>query len=86
MLNAALRQTGWSGNEMTASRWRQEIAKQLERVEWIRVANDVRPFPHNAGRADVGARHASPATGGVWRAGVPRVGHARPLQVVDFVL
>lgn len=44
LLNAALRQTDWSGEEMTPANWRREIAERLDRLDWNQVANDVRPF------------------------------------------
>lgn len=44
LLNAALRQTGWSGAEMTPRSWRRAVAERLERPDWDRAASDVRPF------------------------------------------
>ena len=44
MLNAALRQTAWSGPEMTPQTWRPSVADRLEALDWDRAANDVRPF------------------------------------------
>ena len=44
LLNAALRQTGWSGAEMTPASWRPAVAERLERLDWNRAASDVRPF------------------------------------------
>ena len=44
LLNAALRQTGWVGVEMTPQYWRQAVAERLDRLDWDHAANDVRPF------------------------------------------
>lgn len=43
-LNAALRQTSWTGAEMTPRTWRPVLAKRLEALDWHRAAADVRPF------------------------------------------
>lgn len=53
LLNAALRQTGWSGAEMAPSNWRSEIAKRLEVLDWNQVARDVRPFLERTEDADL---------------------------------
>ena len=44
LLNAALRQTGWTGMEMAARNWRNAVAERLDRLDWNRAASDVRPF------------------------------------------
>ena len=44
LLNAALRQTEWPGDEMTPSNWRPLIALRLHALDWGRAAADVRPF------------------------------------------
>ena len=44
LLNAALRQTGWTGMEMAARNWRNAVAERLDRLDWDRAASDVRPF------------------------------------------
>jgi hypothetical protein len=44
LLNNALRQTGWSGPEMSEKNWRLVLADQLQRFNWTRVADDVRPL------------------------------------------
>ena len=44
LLNAALRQTRWSGAEMTPASWRRAVAARLELLDWNRAASDVRPF------------------------------------------
>ena len=44
LLNAALRQTGWAGSEMTPQDWRSALAGRLDGLDWTRAASDVRPF------------------------------------------
>jgi predicted nucleotidyltransferase component of viral defense system len=44
LLNNALRQTGWTGPELTESTWRQAVRNRLETQTWDRVLADVRPF------------------------------------------
>ena len=44
LLNAALRQTDWSGREMTPRTWRPAVAERLGALDWERAAADVRPF------------------------------------------
>lgn len=44
MLNNALKQTGWRDAPLTETTWRNAVKKRLERVDWGRVMNDVRPF------------------------------------------
>ena len=52
-LNAALRQTGWSGTEMTPVSWRRAVAERLARLNWDRVASDVRPLLERAEDVDL---------------------------------
>ena len=44
LLNAALRQTGWAGAEMTPRNWRRSVAERLDFLDWERAATDLRPF------------------------------------------
>lgn len=44
MLNAALKQTGWSGPVLTGENWRSEVRQRLSSVDWVRARADVRPF------------------------------------------
>ncbi|MBM4456269.1 MAG: nucleotidyl transferase AbiEii/AbiGii toxin family protein [Chloroflexi bacterium] len=44
LLNHALRQTGWAGAEITVETWRSVLAGQLQRLQWDRVVDDVRPL------------------------------------------
>jgi len=44
LLNNALRQTGWSGVQVTAHNWCAVVRDRLEGLAWTRVVADVRPF------------------------------------------
>ena len=44
LLNAALKQTHWSGPAMTTTTWRTSVIERLEAVDWRRVVADVGPF------------------------------------------
>lgn len=44
LLNNALRQTGWTGPELTAETWRGGVRERLKGLAWDRVVADVRPF------------------------------------------
>ena len=44
LLNAALRQTGWAGTQMTPRNWRRAVAERMDLLDWDRAASDVRPF------------------------------------------
>ena len=44
LLNNALKQTDWSGEEMTASNWRKQIALKVSQYDWHKVIADVHPF------------------------------------------
>ena len=44
LLNNALCQTGWSDSELNEKNWRPVLADQLQRLNWVRVADDVRPL------------------------------------------
>ncbi len=44
LLNNALRQTGWTGPEVNEENWRRVLADRLQRLNWARVADDVRPL------------------------------------------
>ena len=44
LLNAALRQTGWAGSQMTSRSWRRAVAERMDLLDWDRAASDVRPF------------------------------------------
>ncbi len=44
MLNNALRQSEWTGAELTAGTWRRELSERLQALDWARAVTDVRPF------------------------------------------
>ena len=44
LLNNALKQTGFSGLEMTATNWRKEIAMRVSEYDWYKVIADIHPF------------------------------------------
>ncbi len=44
LLNNALKQTGWSGPEMTGANWRKETTLRVSRYDWDKVIADARPF------------------------------------------
>ena len=44
LLNNALKQTGFSGPEMTATNWRKETALRVSQYDWHKINADVHPF------------------------------------------
>lgn len=44
LLNNALRQTGWPGPPLSTENWRSVLADRLQRLNWERVVDDVRPL------------------------------------------
>jgi len=44
LLDNALRQTSWQGDEVTLSNWRQIVAGKLDTLDWRAALNDVSPF------------------------------------------
>jgi predicted nucleotidyltransferase component of viral defense system len=44
LLNNALRQSGWTGPALLESTWRPVVRQVVERLDWTRAAQDVRPF------------------------------------------
>ena len=44
LLNNALRQTEWSGPELTGNNWRQLVREKIDTMNWQTVVDDVRPF------------------------------------------
>jgi len=44
MLNNALHQTGWQGEDLTETRWRDAVLTRMRGADWHRIAADVRPF------------------------------------------
>ncbi|MBI3892105.1 MAG: nucleotidyl transferase AbiEii/AbiGii toxin family protein [Candidatus Wallbacteria bacterium] len=51
MLNAALRQAGWSKAALTPKSWRKAAADKLDSIDWSRVTTDIRPFLESPGEA-----------------------------------
>ncbi len=44
MLNEALRQTDWSGGDLTAGTWREAVASCVAEVAWEQIVDDARPL------------------------------------------
>ena len=44
LLNNALKQTAWSGPELTEKNWRQQISVRVSEFDWNKVITDVKPF------------------------------------------
>jgi hypothetical protein len=44
LLNNALRQTDWAGEELNETNWRNQIGERLHRLDWSGIPGDVRPF------------------------------------------
>jgi len=44
MLNHALQQTGWDGEQMTVENWRPLLKTRLEMLDWKAAVTDVTPF------------------------------------------
>lgn len=44
LLNAALQQTHWPGEALTARTWREAVGNRLRALAWDQVVADVRPF------------------------------------------
>ena len=44
LLNAALAQSGWTGEALSPQTWRDAIGQRLRELDWERMVADVRPF------------------------------------------
>lgn len=44
LLHNALKQTAWSGEELTKDTWQEHVASRVEQLHWDTVINDVKPF------------------------------------------
>jgi hypothetical protein len=44
LLNNALAQTNWTGNQLTEENWKDQVQLQLETLNWNGIVNEVRPF------------------------------------------
>lgn len=53
LLNHALKQTAWSGPELTAASWRAAVAVRLHEARWDAVRSDVLPFLERPADADL---------------------------------
>jgi hypothetical protein len=53
LLNNALAQTGWKGEVLTGSNWRTVVKQNLDRLDFARALEDVRPFLEPGARADL---------------------------------
>lgn len=48
-LNAALRQTGYGGDAVTAASWKERVAARVREVDWAAVKRDLAPFVLRSG-------------------------------------
>ncbi len=53
LLNNALRQTEWTGPELTNSNWRGLVREKIDAMNWQAVVDDVRPFLDTTADADL---------------------------------
>jgi nucleotidyltransferase AbiEii toxin of type IV toxin-antitoxin system len=53
LLNNALRQTGWTGAEVTNESWRALVLGRIEGVDWGRIIGDVKPFLEDSAEIDL---------------------------------
>ena len=44
LLNAALRQSGWDGAELTPNSWRATLRERFDALDWVQVGSDAGPF------------------------------------------
>ena len=44
LLNNALAQTGWQGEALTTTNWREQVKARLRLQDWNGLREDVRPF------------------------------------------
>jgi hypothetical protein len=44
LLNSALQQTDWTGDQLNEDNWREIVSDRLQALSWDRVVSDVRPF------------------------------------------
>ena len=47
LLNNALHQTGWNGGPVTEENWKDLISEKIDRLNWDRIMEDLRPFIEN---------------------------------------
>ena len=53
LLQSALYQTGWDGPVPDANNWRDMLCERLRKIEWKRIAADVKPFLERANDVDL---------------------------------
>ncbi|MFY9825418.1 MAG: nucleotidyl transferase AbiEii/AbiGii toxin family protein [Thermoanaerobaculia bacterium] len=53
LLNNALRQTGWSGSEISAESWRTPVLDRIQNADWSRIVADVQPFLDDPSEIDL---------------------------------
>ncbi len=53
LLNNALQQTGWGGDPVTETNWREMIRSRLDVLDWESVTSDVRPFLDSGASTDL---------------------------------
>ena len=51
LLNNALAQSDWAGENLTGTTWRETVAQRLHQLAWERVVTDVHPFLEREGDA-----------------------------------
>ena len=56
LLNAALHQTGWKGDRLTARSWTGPVVERLATLNWERALADVRPFLEEQDEIDLVTR------------------------------
>ena len=44
LLNHAVKQTDWSGPELTLENWREQVAHRLSEFDWDKIIADIKPF------------------------------------------
>ena len=53
LLNEALRQTDWRGEELTQQTWRSVVRQRIEELDWDHVVRDVIPFLEHQNDVDL---------------------------------
>jgi Nucleotidyl transferase AbiEii toxin, Type IV TA system len=53
LLNNALRQSGWNGEEVTETSWRGLVRQRVETFDWERILADVQPFLESPAEIDL---------------------------------
>lgn len=56
LLNNALRQTGWSGTELSDEGWRTPVLDRVQNADWSRIVADVQPFLEDSSEIDLVTR------------------------------